>query len=66
MNDHEMPSDEQHAAMDAWDREQRSKKRRAALGVAAVLVAGFVGAAIAGRIVGVQTTGQHAANVAEH
>ena len=48
MNEHEMTSDMQQAAFDTWDRAQRSKKRRAALVVAMVLVLGFAMAVIAG------------------
>ena len=64
MNQHPIGSGIEEAAFQAWDREERSKKRRAALVVAVALMVGFLGAAVAGRVYGPQATSAHAANVA--
>ncbi len=61
MNHHEELSDAQEAALRAWDREQRTKKRRAALVVSVALVAGFLGAAVVGRVYSPQAGSAQAA-----
>ncbi len=48
MNEHEVQSDAQLATLEAWERDQRSKKRKAALVVLVMLAVGFAMAAIAG------------------
>lgn len=62
MNDQEMGSDVGEAALQAWDREHRAKKRRLALVVAVALAVGFAGAAIAGRSQRAQSQEAHATN----
>ncbi|HEX8794058.1 MAG TPA: hypothetical protein VF765_24115 [Polyangiaceae bacterium] len=64
MNEHEMRTDVQEEAFRAWDRDQRTKKRRLALVVALALVVGFAGAAVAGRSYRAQSQAPHAAKLA--
>lgn len=63
MNDDDALSDAQEAALQAWDREQRTKKRRAALVAGVALVVGFLGAAVVGRAYGPQVAQAQAANI---
>jgi len=56
-------SDAELAAIEAWDRQQRSKKRRIALVVAAGLVVAFAGAALLGRSHGAETATPQAAAI---
>ena len=62
MNDDTL-SEAQEAALQAWDREQKSKKRRAALVVGVALAVGFLGAAAVGRAYGPPVASAQAANV---
>lgn len=64
MNDQQMQSDVDEATLQAWDREQRAKKRRLALVVAVALAVGFAGAAVAGRSQRSQAQEAHATNAA--
>lgn len=63
MNDHEIRSDVDEAALLAWDREQRAKKRRLAVVLVVGLAVGFAGAAFAGRSQRAQAQDAHAANI---
>jgi hypothetical protein len=61
MNHHDEPSDAQEAALQTWDREQKIKKRRAALVVGMALFVGYPGAAVVGRAYGPQAASAQAA-----
>jgi hypothetical protein len=61
MNHHDEPSVAQEAALRAWDREQKTKKRRAALVVGMALVVGYLGAAVVGRAYAPQAASAQAA-----
>lgn len=63
MNDLDTLSDAQVAALEAWDREQKSRKRRAALVAGVALVVGFLGAAVVGHAYGPQVAQAQASNV---
>jgi Tfp pilus assembly protein PilN len=61
MNDHDEPRDAHEAALQAWDREQKTRKRRAALVMCMALAVGFLGAAVVGRTYGPQAASAQAA-----
>lgn len=64
MNEHEMRSDDEVATLEAWERQQRTRKRWLALAVVGALVVGFAGAAVAGRMAHVEPASAQATNVA--
>lgn len=64
MDDDGFPSDAEVAAIEAWDRQQRSKKRRLALVMAVGLLVAFAGATLLGQSYRAEAAPPHTAEVA--